>query len=147
MASYHLLSFVFSILLFIFVSPSLSFNNAAAAPVKSQNVKVSLYYESLCPYCANFIENQLVKVFNTDLITIVNLRLVPYGNAQTIGPDKTIICQVTFPFSLFSRFAYKISLFQIFLILLQHGDKECYLNTIHACAIKAWPDEVRPCLF
>ncbi|KAJ4704361.1 putative Gamma-interferon-inducible lysosomal thiol reductase [Melia azedarach] len=115
MASYHLLSFVFSILLFIFISPSLSFNNAAAAPVKSQNVKVSLYYESLCPYCANFIENQLVKVFNTDLITIVNLRLVPYGNTQTIGPDKTIICQ--------------------------HGDKECYLNTIHACAIKAWPDE------
>ncbi|GAY32093.1 hypothetical protein CUMW_000550 [Citrus unshiu] len=85
--------------------------NAAA---KSQKVKLSLYYESLCPYCANFIENQLVKVFNTDLRIIVNLRLVPYGNAQIRGPDKTIICQ--------------------------HGQNECYLNTIHACAINAWPD-------
>ncbi|ESR42711.1 hypothetical protein CICLE_v10013559mg [Citrus x clementina] len=84
------------------------------AAAKSQKVKLSLYYESLCPYCANFIENQLVKVFNTDLRIIVNLRLVPYGNAQIRGPDKTIICQ--------------------------HGQNECYLNTIHACAINAWPD-------
>ncbi|KAH9736712.1 gamma interferon inducible lysosomal thiol reductase family protein expressed [Citrus sinensis] len=112
MAACHSLPFVLSILLLIFISPSLSFSEDAAA--KSQKVKLSLYYESLCPYCANFIENQLVKVFNTDLSTIVNLRLVPYGNAQIRGPDKTIICQ--------------------------HGQNECYLNTIHACAINAWPD-------
>ncbi|KAK8303601.1 hypothetical protein V6Z12_D04G161400 [Gossypium hirsutum] len=41
-------------------------------------------------------------------------RLVPWGNAQYVKPKKTIICQ--------------------------HGEDECYLNTIHACAISIWPD-------
>nr|KJB74234.1 hypothetical protein B456_011G281300 [Gossypium raimondii] len=44
---------------------------------------VSLYYEtSLCPRCASFISNDLVKVFHTDLHTIINLRLVPGSNAE-----------------------------------------------------------------
>ncbi|XP_040967362.1 uncharacterized protein [Gossypium hirsutum] len=41
-------------------------------------------------------------------------RLVPWGNAQYVKPNKTII--------------------------FQHGEDECYLNTIHACAISIWPD-------
>lgn len=56
-------------------------------------IVVSLYYESLCPYCAKFIVNQLVKVFETDLVSIVRLRLVPWGNTK-ITPNNTWICQV-----------------------------------------------------
>ncbi|KAK8318019.1 hypothetical protein V6Z11_A13G146500 [Gossypium hirsutum] len=48
----------------------------------NDRVNLSLYYEtSLCPY-AFFISNNLVKVIHTDLHTIINLRLVPWGNAK-----------------------------------------------------------------
>ncbi|CAJ1948574.1 unnamed protein product [Sphenostylis stenocarpa] len=79
-------------------------------------VSVSLYYESLCPYCADFIVNHLVRLFQTDLISIVNLRLVPWGNAW-ISSDASLICQ--------------------------HGEDECFLNTIEACAITLYPDVVQ----
>jgi interferon gamma-inducible protein 30 len=62
----------------------------------SNNVKkvtMSIYYESLCPFCADFIVNHLVKLFQTNLISIVNLRMVPWGNAW-IKPDGTFDCQV-----------------------------------------------------
>uniref|UniRef100_M1CJ66 Gamma-interferon-inducible lysosomal thiol reductase n=1 Tax=Solanum tuberosum TaxID=4113 RepID=M1CJ66_SOLTU len=78
-------------------------------------VILSLYYESLCPYCADFIVNQLVKVLQTDLGSIVNLRLVPWGNTQ-IAPNTSWICQ--------------------------HGTDECQLNTVEACAIKVWSNLV-----
>lgn len=58
-----------------------------------QTVTVSLYYETLCPYCADFIVNHLVKLFQNGLISIVNLRLIPWGNAW-INPDGSFACQV-----------------------------------------------------
>ncbi|KAM7522038.1 hypothetical protein LguiA_011940 [Lonicera macranthoides] len=89
---------------------------AAAASVRSSTddkVTLALYYETLCPYCSNFIVNYLYKIFENGLINIVDLKLSPYGNAK-IGPNNTIICQ--------------------------HGAYECLLNTIEACAIYVWPD-------
>nr|GLL26963.1 gamma-interferon-inducible lysosomal thiol reductase-like [Ipomoea trifida] len=77
-------------------------------------VSVSLYYESLCPYCANFIVNQLVKLFVTDLGSIVNLRLIPWGNTQT-ALNNAWICQ--------------------------HGPDECLLDVVQACAINVWPNQ------
>ncbi|KAI5663247.1 hypothetical protein M9H77_22570 [Catharanthus roseus] len=78
-----------------------------------EKVTLSLYYESLCPYCANFIVNELVKVFETDLSSIVNLRLVPWGNTQ-ITPNNSWICQ--------------------------HGRDECLLDMVEACVINVWPN-------
>ncbi|XP_039047697.1 gamma-interferon-responsive lysosomal thiol protein-like [Hibiscus syriacus] len=102
--------------MFIYPFTSSPDNNVSEAQshIRSKKVHLSLYYESLCPYCRSFIVSRLVKVFNTDLLNIINLRLVPWGNAQYVKPNKTI----TF----------------------QHGEDECYLNTIHACAINIWPD-------
>ncbi|KAG5042303.1 hypothetical protein JHK87_006218 [Glycine soja] len=97
------------LLLLLLVAPS-----SSGAP--NEKVTVSLYYESLCPYCADFIVNHLVRLFQTGLISIVNLRLVPWGNAW-IAPDGTVVCQ--------------------------HGDDECFLNTIEACAITIYPDVVQ----
>ncbi|KAK0585874.1 hypothetical protein LWI29_035498 [Acer saccharum] len=97
-------------LMFFFISPSNSIlegkNNGDVVhapkvpspppPVKPRKVDLVLYYESLCPACADFITNDLVKVFQTDLNTIVNFRLVPWGgNAKVI--NGTIVCEVTFP--------------------------------------------------
>ncbi|CAN8257445.1 unnamed protein product [Cochlearia groenlandica] len=79
----------------------------------SQKVTLSLYYEALCPYCAEFIVNHLPKIFENGLISAIDLHLVPWGNTITRS-DGAIICQ--------------------------HGEAECKLNTIHACAINAYPD-------
>ncbi|KAF8018774.1 hypothetical protein BT93_H3623 [Corymbia citriodora subsp. variegata] len=60
-------------------------------------VELVLYYETLCPYCSNFIVNHLAKAFDSSLISILDLKLVPYGNAR-IGANDTITCQVRFRF-------------------------------------------------
>ncbi|KAJ0792259.1 putative gamma interferon inducible lysosomal thiol reductase GILT, Thioredoxin-like superfamily [Helianthus annuus] len=78
-----------------------------------EKVKVTLYYESLCPSSEDFILKYLYKIFDNGLISIVDLKLSPYGNAR-ITSDGTIVCQ--------------------------HGRWECLLNTVEACAIQAWPD-------
>ncbi|XP_010557194.1 PREDICTED: gamma-interferon-inducible lysosomal thiol reductase-like [Tarenaya hassleriana] len=79
----------------------------------SQKVSVGLYYESLCPYCANFVVNHLVKLFDEDLISIVDLHLSPWGNTKLRPDNLTFVCQ--------------------------HGPYECLLDTVEACAIEAWP--------
>ncbi|KFK24661.1 hypothetical protein AALP_AA8G008600 [Arabis alpina] len=82
----------------------------------SQKVSLSLYYEALCPYCAEFIVNHLSKIFENDLISAIDLQLIPWGNA-IIRSDGTFLCQ--------------------------HGKAECALNAIHACAINAYPDVMK----
>ncbi|KAJ8769793.1 hypothetical protein K2173_007653 [Erythroxylum novogranatense] len=81
---------------------------------ESSKVSVGLYYESLCPYSANFIVNYLVDIFkdNGDLLSAIDLHLSPWGNARVRGND-TFVCQ--------------------------HGPWECFLNTVEACAIYVWP--------
>lgn len=74
--------------LLFFISPILP---AAGA---SEKVSLGLYYESLCPYSANFIVNYLAKIFKNGLLEIVDLNLVPYGNAR-LSFNGTITCQVT----------------------------------------------------
>lgn len=86
MASTKLLTF------FSLVSPLL----LLISPLGSgENVTVSVYYETLCPYCADFIVNHLVKLFQKGLNSIVNLRMIPWGNSM-VQPDGTFVCQVTF---------------------------------------------------
>ncbi|XP_021716280.1 gamma-interferon-inducible lysosomal thiol reductase-like [Chenopodium quinoa] len=77
------------------------------------NVKLDLYYESLCPFSAKFIMSKLPVIFENGLMDIVDLRLFPWGNAK-LASNNSITCQ--------------------------HGPKECLLNTVEACAIYAWPN-------
>lgn len=95
--------------LILLVSPLL----ATASGGEGDKVELVLYYETLCPYCSNFIVNHLGKIFDNGLISILDLKLVPYGNAR-IGVNDTIACQ--------------------------HGPSECLLNTVEACAIDIWPE-------
>ncbi|PON42500.1 Gamma interferon inducible lysosomal thiol reductase GILT [Parasponia andersonii] len=75
-----------------------------------QKVQMSLYYEALCPFCANFIVKHLAKLFQNGLISVVDLRMVPWGNAW-INPNGSV-----------------------------HGADECLLNTMEACTIAVYPD-------
>ncbi|XP_043725311.1 gamma-interferon-responsive lysosomal thiol protein-like [Telopea speciosissima] len=108
--------FLFLLLLsYVFVFGSV-FNPSSSARVLSSGaakVSLALYYETLCPFSANFIVKYLPKVYDEDLIKIVDLKLVPYGNAKLQGEDN---------------------------IACQHGPFECLLNTVEACAIDVWPD-------
>ncbi|KAL1080239.1 hypothetical protein V6Z11_D10G278800 [Gossypium hirsutum] len=96
--------------IFMLISPShSSLDNA------NDKVTVSLYYEtSLCPRCASFISNDLVKVFHTDLHTIINLRVIQFLSSTVTN------------YSLCNN--------------VHHGEEECHLNTIHSCVIHFWPD-------
>jgi hypothetical protein len=123
-----------------------------ASTSSSQNVTLSLYYETLCPYCADFIVNHLVKVFDKGLISIVNLRLIPWGNAF-IQPNGSFVCQVsTAIIFCFFCFLEVNSMFWITFFYggvsktLQHGTNECFLNAIEACTVTIYPDAVSlPC--
>ncbi|XP_052179643.1 gamma-interferon-responsive lysosomal thiol protein [Diospyros lotus] len=100
------------ITLFLLLCPAFT-PPSTSASASSDRVALDLYYESLCPYSANFIVNHLFNIFRNGIISIVRLHLVPWGNARIRGND-TFVCQ--------------------------HGALECLLNTVEACAIETWPD-------
>ncbi|CAH1774015.1 unnamed protein product [Owenia fusiformis] len=78
--------------------------------VSPEPVKLTLYMESLCPDCKNFIKEQLFPVW-AQLSNIIDLELVPYGNAmeRKKGDMWEFDCQ--------------------------HGKEECIGNLIETCAI------------
>ena len=76
--------------LIFFVSSSSSSSDLPSSP----KVSLGLYYESLCPYCSSFIVNHLTKLFEDDLISIVDLHLSPWGNTKLRSDNVTAVCQV-----------------------------------------------------
>lgn len=77
-----------------------------AAPL----VNFDLYYESLCPDCQQFIVSQLYPTF-TKVGAIMNLTLVPYGNANEKKQGS------------------------LWKFECQHGEQECIGNLLETCAI------------
>lgn len=92
-------------------------------PCHAQNVTLSVYYETLCPYCSDFIVNHLVKLFHSRLFSIVNLRLVPWGNA-VLQSDGSFLCQV-----LFNSLSYSI--------IFNRGPRLASFNSFQAYIISA----------
>eukprot|EP00271_Cylindrocystis_brebissonii_P011811 TRINITY_DN29770_c0_g1_i1.p1 TRINITY_DN29770_c0_g1~~TRINITY_DN29770_c0_g1_i1.p1 ORF type:complete len:280 (+),score=63.59 TRINITY_DN29770_c0_g1_i1:53-892(+) len=88
-------------------------SSLATVSAKGPKVKVELFEESLCPYCSAFIQNELQDLYASPLFEIVDLKIIPYGNAK-IAPDDSIVCQ--------------------------HGPPECVGNLIESCAIALYPD-------
>ncbi|KAK7390326.1 hypothetical protein VNO78_25629 [Psophocarpus tetragonolobus] len=60
-------------------------------PNSYQKVNLSVYYDSLCQSCAKFIIQDLRNIFDSNLISIVNLQLVPWAKAYLI--NNSISCQ------------------------------------------------------
>ncbi|XP_051990350.1 gamma-interferon-inducible lysosomal thiol reductase-like [Xyrauchen texanus] len=85
-------------------------------------VNVSLYYESLCPGCRQFLVIQLLPTF-VMLQDIMNIELVPYGNAQ----EKTEKGKYTF--------------------ICQHGEGECQGNMIETCLLNKLGFDAIPVIF
>ncbi|CAH0553509.1 unnamed protein product [Brassicogethes aeneus] len=73
-------------------------------------VKVTLYYESLCPYSKEFITEQLAPAYSV-LGDSLDIELIPFGKAKISNNKgkRKMICQ--------------------------HGPKECFGNKMQACVI------------
>merc|ERR1719357_2180408 len=70
-------------------------NGAIVGPSQpSQKVKLSLYYESLCPYCKKFITEQLGPNF-AKFEDYLDVHLNPFGNAhmKKHGDSYKFTCQ------------------------------------------------------
>ncbi|XP_066158942.1 GILT-like protein 1 [Euwallacea fornicatus] len=76
-----------------------------------EKVKVSVYYEALCPDSKFFVTYQLLPVFEK-LKDFLILDLIPYGKAETIIDEE-------------GKIDFRC----------QHDHVECFANKIHACAI------------
>lgn len=76
-------------------------------------VPVYVYYESLCPDSARFVNEQLYNVASSkEFKKFLELHLIPYGKSSytTQGSEVKFTCH--------------------------HGENECYGNKVHACAIQ-----------
>ena len=76
-------------------------------------VPVTVYYESLCPDSIRFYNNQLYPTMEiVNLSTNVDLTLVPYGKST-----------------------HKKAENGSWIFECHHGERECYGNKVHACAL------------
>ncbi|XP_071454565.1 GILT-like protein 1 [Hetaerina americana] len=96
---------------------SLGKEETTSVELQILTVKVTVYYEALCPDSRNFFIRQLLPSFER-APRLLDVVLVPYGKAKTQllpreGTDEGILH-----------------------FTCQHGPVECHANKVHACAIK-----------
>ncbi|KAL2337700.1 hypothetical protein Fmac_012146 [Flemingia macrophylla] len=82
------------------------------ASIAHQKVNLSVYYDSLSLPCATFIVKDLRNIFDNDLISILNLQLVPWASAYINNTNDSISCQ--------------------------NGPHECELSSLESCALYIW---------
>ena len=101
-----------SIFLFIFFI----FNSFLINYIQSQKTipKITIYMESLCPYCIQFITTS-IKEFYTKVTkpNLAYIEIIPYGNAKEVYDSST------------NKYSFTC----------QHGDNECYGNLISTCSL------------
>merc|ERR1712165_497823 len=106
--------------LYVFlVLSALIFSSSAKSNTDSktdQNVVVSLYYETLCPYCKAWINDELIPTYEK-LQQYMTVEFVPYGNAHQFpnGDSWRFTCQ--------------------------HGPSECKGNIQQSCLLKYVPHQ------
>lgn len=76
--------------------------------VSNDRVNFTIFYESLCADCRQFIITQVWFAYQA-VADIVNLTFVPYGNAHELYRPET----------------------QLYQFYCQHGPDECYGNLFH----------------
>ena len=76
--------------------------------------KITIYMESLCPYCIELITTSIKEFYTkVTLPNLANIELIPYGKAKETYDSST----------------------NKYLFACQHGDNECYGNLISTCSL------------
>jgi interferon, gamma-inducible protein 30 len=88
--------------------PMIALAPASPPPV----VVVKAYTEALCIDCKNFIDHQLVPTYHKLGPSVMDLHIIPFGNAQLDLKTQTVTCQ--------------------------HGDGECDANSWEQCAVEKY---------
>ncbi|XP_041975438.1 GILT-like protein 2 [Aricia agestis] len=89
---------------------------------QNKKLKVSVYYETLCPASVEFFADTLRTTMDR-LSSYIDVHLVPYGHIE----ESTML----------GRSYFKC----------QHGPAECFGNMIHACAINVISDKKKALKF
>lgn len=98
-----------SILIFAIVA-------ASVAPLKADKLKVTLFYEHLCPDSIRWVSNELMPNYN-NLRDHIDIEFIPFGKARSINGGQSFECQ--------------------------HGPLECEGNMIQSCVLNQLPEQDR----
>jgi protein-disulfide isomerase len=72
------------ILALLVVTLSATFS-VRSAPAADDRVQIFLYFESLCPYCREFMTGSFKDaVYTQDFQKICDYQIFPYGNARQV---------------------------------------------------------------
>lgn len=114
----------------VLVPPDDEAKQKAGDKDKVDKVRIELYYETLCPYCRRFISKSLVPLWeDKNFRDIVNITMVPYGNAMTLA-----VANVSAGYKFWHQELESNNINSIF--ECQHYERECFGNLVHSCAIK-----------
>ncbi|KAI3888851.1 hypothetical protein MKW92_009769 [Papaver armeniacum] len=108
MASYSQISLLLVLLLLPYASVSSS-SVSVGRPTSFPKVSLDVYYDALDMASANFLIRFLPYIYESDLIELVNLKLVPYAQARIQGKS-AVICK--------------------------RGSQECFINRVAICSFK-----------
>ncbi|XP_065093199.1 GILT-like protein 1 [Ochlerotatus camptorhynchus] len=89
---------------------------ASVAPLKADQLKVTLFYEHLCPDSIRWVTNELIPSYN-DLRDHIDIEFIPFGKARSINGGESFECQ--------------------------HGPLECEGNMVQSCALSKLPEQDR----
>lgn len=85
----------------------------SSIPSHASPIRVELYMETLCPYCANATLQQVSPIVHHPVLgQAVSVAYIPWGNARAAERNGTVC---------------------------QHGPTECALNSLLSCAIALYP--------
>ncbi|EDS30078.1 conserved hypothetical protein [Culex quinquefasciatus] len=98
----------------LFVLTAITAVNTAVLGAAANRVKVTLYYEHLCPDSIRWVSAQLVPNYNA-LRDFMEIEFIPFGKAKSINGGESFQCQ--------------------------HGPKECQGNMLQACVLHYLPEQ------
>jgi len=105
---------------------------SAVREPRGGKVKVELYYETMCPYCEEFINSTLSPLWSDPIIrSVMDLHLLPAGNVMVV-PGESVSAGYKFwhPEAANDKYIYRC----------QHGESECLGNMVQLCAMKVLGD-------